>query len=121
MKHYEYIREASYHLAIAREIASYFCPPAIETGISEVITEIRNVLNFLTYEEYNAKKHIERINFFKKYVLNKIIDFSKNEMEDCNNHATIISIHFSRLHEELAKATAYLELFIIIYNEQKGN
>lgn len=121
MKHYEYIREASYNLAIAREIASYFCPPAIETGINEIITEIRDVLNCLTYEDYNTKKHIERINFFKKYVLNKITEYSTNEMDAYNNHATIISVHFSRLFEELAKATTNLELFTIIYNEQKGN
>jgi hypothetical protein len=117
MKCYEYIREASYHLAIVREMGFYFFPKCLETDIDKIISEIRYILEFSTYEGYNPEKHIKTINLYRKYAFNKIMEVSESgRKEDAYDE----SARFMRLHGELLKALTNLELFKIVFNNENS-
>jgi hypothetical protein len=121
MKCYEYIREASYNLAVAREMAFFLCPPIIEEKINEIISEIRSILSYLTYEDYNPNKHIQNIEFCKKYAYNKVKEYTeytrmKSTIED--HYSNIV--FFTRLYGELEKASVNLKLFEFTFCKQQN-
>lgn len=117
MKCYEYIREASYHLAIVREMGFYFFSKYLEKDIDNIISEIRNVLYCLTYEGYNPEKHIKEINLYIKFAYNRIMEISEGgRKEEAYDEAA----SYMRLHEELVKALNNLELFRIVFNNENS-